>query len=156
MKLFWKWSKIGLLLLAIGCTDRFDEVYGSSSALRQQILLQDKSSVEMLELVDIDAEGVCIIEYVGNPKYLPIVLGVQLTTREIYFPPGDQYVTLLFWNKVEWRQVVFKSSELQISSSLRDAMTHKNYCRKGKRITLFKTPFQKSTFTTIVTIEDKL
>ena len=153
MKIFQIWLKICLLLFVAGCSDSFSLAYKENSTLRQRILSEAGPSVDMKNLINIDVEGVCIIEYVIDPKHLPIISGVQLTQKEVYIPPGDQYIGLIFWNQREWRQVVFKSSELQISYSMREAMTIYNYCKKGRRVTLFKTPFRQSTFTTIVTIE---
>ena len=146
-------SLIFLILCISACTDRFDDLYASSSVARQRLLSHTKDSIDLSELSGIDTEGICIIGYVSDLRFLPIVSGIQLTEKEIYSPPGDQYINLLFWNKREWRQVLFNSSELQISHDIVKTMTYYNYCRKGEKINLIRTPFRGSTFTTIVTIE---
>jgi hypothetical protein len=153
MKTFQIWLKIYLLFFVTGCSDNFPAAYRENSTLRQSILSETGPSADIEKLINMDIEGVCIIEYVVDPKHLPTISGVQLTQKEVYIPPGDQYINLIFWNQREWRQVVFKSSELQIAYSLQETMSVYNYCKKGKRINLFKTPFQQSTFTTIVAIE---
>ena len=142
-----------IVLSVSACSDRFEEDYRSSTELRQRILSESKSTLDFKNLIVSGADGVCLIPYTVDPKYLPIVSGVQLTDQQVYFPAGDQYLTLVFWNKNNWQQAVFKSSELQFDSSITSTTTYYDYCVYATGLTIQRKTHGKFTFLNLIAIE---